>query len=63
MTQTLDSVFAETEERRTLRAAARDLGSRYGLEYFLRCCREHLPGEELLREAGKLGYIGISMPA
>jgi alkylation response protein AidB-like acyl-CoA dehydrogenase len=55
--------FLETEERRALRAAAAKLGAGYGHEYFARKARagEHLT--ELWAEAGKLGYLGVNIPA
>ncbi|MEZ0068282.1 alkylation response protein AidB-like acyl-CoA dehydrogenase [Streptacidiphilus sp. MAP12-20] len=63
MTATFDSTFVESEERRDLRAAVRALGSRYGLEYSLACGKEHRPADELWREAGKLGFLGVNLPA
>jgi alkylation response protein AidB-like acyl-CoA dehydrogenase len=55
--------FLETEERRALRAAVARLGAGYGHEYFARKARagEHLT--ELWAEAGKLGYLGVNIPA
>jgi alkylation response protein AidB-like acyl-CoA dehydrogenase len=55
--------FVETEERRALRAAVAKLGAGYGHGYFARKARagEHLT--ELWAEAGKLGYLGVNIPA
>ncbi|MEY9847369.1 acyl-CoA dehydrogenase family protein [Streptacidiphilus sp. MAP5-3] len=60
---TYESTFVESEERRDLRAAVRALGARYGLDYLLSCGKEHRIPEELWREAGKLGFLGVNLPA
>ena len=62
MNPTFDSTFVESEERRDLRAAVRALGSRYGLDYFLACGREGRSPDELWSEAGKSGFLGVSLP-
>ncbi|WP_042379682.1 acyl-CoA dehydrogenase family protein [Streptacidiphilus melanogenes] len=62
MTATYESTFVESEERRDLRAAVRALGSRYGLDYLIACGKEHRPADELWREAGKLGFLGVNLP-
>jgi alkylation response protein AidB-like acyl-CoA dehydrogenase len=55
--------FVETGERRALRAAVAKLGAGYGHEYFAGKARagEHLT--ELWAAAGKLGYLGVNIPA
>ena len=54
--------FVESDERRALRAAVADLGSRYGYGYVVRKTRagEHL--DELWAEAGKHGFLGVNIP-
>ncbi len=55
--------FLETDERQALRAAVAKLAAGYGHGYFTRKARagEHLT--ELWAEAGKLGYLGVNIPA
>jgi alkylation response protein AidB-like acyl-CoA dehydrogenase len=55
--------FTETEEQRDLRAAVAALGQRYGHAYALERARRHEPLRELWQEAGKLGFIGVNLPA
>lgn len=62
MTGTFDTSFAESEERRALRAAVGDLGRRFGFEYFMAASRAGRHTDELWREAGKLGYLGVNLP-
>jgi alkylation response protein AidB-like acyl-CoA dehydrogenase len=54
--------FVETQERAALRATVRDLGSRYGFEYYQRVARAGEHADELWREAGKLGFLGVNLP-
>src|SRR5436190_611203 len=54
--------FTETDERRALRAAVADLGSRYGHAYFTAKARAGEKTDELWAEAGKLGYLGVAVP-
>ncbi|MFP8904351.1 acyl-CoA dehydrogenase family protein [Streptomyces atacamensis] len=56
------TALLETGEQRALRAAVAALGGRYGREYFERVRRAGEQTEELWREAGKLGYLGVSLP-
>ncbi len=56
------STFAETEEQRALRAAAADLGARYGHDYTAAKARSGEYLRELWDEAGKLGYLGVNLP-
>jgi alkylation response protein AidB-like acyl-CoA dehydrogenase len=55
--------FTETDEQRALRDAVRELGRRYGYEYFTRQARGGGRLTELWQEAGKLGFIGVNLPA
>ena len=57
-----ESAFSESEERRALRRAVAGLGRRYGLDYFLAKARAGERTDELWREAGKLGYLGVNLP-
>lgn len=58
-----ESAFTESEERRALRRAVAALGRRYGPEYFLAKARAGERTDELWHEAGKLGYLGVNLPA
>lgn len=53
----------EPEEHQALRRAVGDLARRYGPEYFRRKARAGEPVDELWAEAGKAGYLGVSLPA
>jgi hypothetical protein len=54
--------FTETDEQRALRAAAAELGGKYGYSYYTRQAREGGRLTELWREAGKLGFLGVNLP-
>jgi alkylation response protein AidB-like acyl-CoA dehydrogenase len=54
--------FVETPERQALRAAVADLGRRYGYAYFIGQARSDGRLTELWREAGRLGFLGVSLP-
>ncbi|MGC4935902.1 acyl-CoA dehydrogenase family protein [Gordonia sp. DT30] len=54
--------FVESPERAQLRAAVAGLAGKYGQEYFRECAREGRKTEELWREAGELGFIGVNLP-
>jgi len=51
-----------TVEQRDLRDAVSALGRRYGHEYFVRKAKAGEHTTELWAEAGKLGYLGVSLP-
>jgi len=55
--------FTETAEQQQLRAAVAALGQRYGHEYFVAKAKAGEHTTELWAEAGKLGYLGVSVPA
>ncbi|CAL9559025.1 Acyl-CoA dehydrogenase fadE12 [Actinosynnema sp. ALI-1.44] len=55
--------FVESDERRALRAAVADLAAKYGHEYFVAKARAGEKTDELWAEAGKLGYLGVAVPA
>jgi len=54
--------FTETDERRALRAAAGELGRKYGYAYYTRQARQGGRLTELWQEAGKLGFLGVNLP-
>lgn len=54
--------FVESAERKALRSAVSELGARYGHEYLLRKARAGEPVTELWLEAGKAGFLGVSLP-
>jgi alkylation response protein AidB-like acyl-CoA dehydrogenase len=54
--------FVESEERRALRAAVRELGKKYGYGWFTERARSGGHTTELWLEAGKLGYLGVNLP-
>jgi alkylation response protein AidB-like acyl-CoA dehydrogenase len=55
--------FDLTTEQRALRDAVSALGKRYGHEYFVARAKAGEHTTELWNEAGKLGYLGVSVPA
>jgi alkylation response protein AidB-like acyl-CoA dehydrogenase len=55
--------FDLTPEQDSLREAVRALGRRYGHEYYVRKAKSGEHTTELWTEAGKLGYLGVSVPA
>ncbi|KUJ69844.1 acyl-CoA dehydrogenase [Streptomyces albus subsp. albus] len=52
----------ETPEHKALREAVAALGKRYGRAYFTRVADRGEQPDELWREAGKLGYLGVNLP-
>ncbi|KAA9154828.1 acyl-CoA dehydrogenase [Amycolatopsis acidicola] len=54
--------FTESEERQALRKAVGDLGRRYGHEWYTKLARGGGKTTELWDEAGRLGYLGVSVP-
>lgn len=54
--------FTETAEQTELRAAVSALGAKYGPQYFQDCARQGRKTDELWREAGELGFIGVNLP-
>jgi alkylation response protein AidB-like acyl-CoA dehydrogenase len=54
--------LTETVEQQQLRDAVAALGRRYGHEYFVAKAKSGGHTTELWAEAGKLGYIGVSVP-
>ncbi|HET6211823.1 MAG TPA: acyl-CoA dehydrogenase [Micromonosporaceae bacterium] len=54
--------FDLTPEQDQLRDAVRALGRRYGHKYFVQKAKSGGKTTELWAEAGKLGYLGVSVP-
>jgi alkylation response protein AidB-like acyl-CoA dehydrogenase len=54
--------FDLTPEQEQLRDAVAALGRRYGHEYFVRKAKTGEHTTELWTEAGRLGYLGVSVP-
>lgn len=54
--------FIESEERRALRKSVAALAANYGPEYYLERARAGGHTDELWREAGQLGFIGVNLP-
>lgn len=55
--------FDLTPEQEQLRDAVRALGRSYGHEYFVRKAKAGEHTTELWNEAGRLGYLGVNIPA
>jgi len=55
--------FTETDEQQALRAAVAELGREYGYAYYTRQARQGGRLTELWQEAGKLGFLGVNLPA
>ncbi|HEX6870830.1 MAG TPA: acyl-CoA dehydrogenase family protein, partial [Micromonosporaceae bacterium] len=55
--------FDYTPEQQQLRDAVAALGKRYGHSYFVEKAKSGGHTDELWAEAGKLGYLGVSVPA
>jgi alkylation response protein AidB-like acyl-CoA dehydrogenase len=54
--------FVETDEQNELRKAVRALAESFGTDYFRAEARAGRHAEELWREAGRLGYLGVNLP-
>ncbi|GAA1975750.1 acyl-CoA dehydrogenase family protein [Amycolatopsis minnesotensis] len=54
--------FNESDERVALRKATAELGRKYGHEYYIKQARTGGKTNELWDEAGRLGYLGVSVP-
>ena len=57
-----DTGFIESPERKALRTAVAAMASSYGPDYYLEKARAGQHTDELWREAGKLGFIGVNLP-
>jgi hypothetical protein len=54
--------FTESAERVALRAAVRELATKYGRDYFTAKARAGEKTTEMWADAGKLGYLGVAVP-
>ena len=54
--------FIESDERQALRKAVAALSAKYGADYFQKCAKEDRRTDELWKEAGELGFIGVNLP-
>ncbi|AUG75237.1 Acyl-CoA dehydrogenase [Kitasatospora sp. MMS16-BH015] len=59
----MSAALIESPERQALRRAVGDLARRYGPAYFQAKARTGEATDELWSEAGKLGYLGVNIPA
>lgn len=57
-----DTSFIESPERQALRKSVAALAANYGSDYFLEKARSGGHTDELWREAGQLGFIGVNLP-
>ncbi len=57
-----DTSFIESAERQALRKSVAALAANYGSQYFLEKARSGGHTDELWREAGELGFIGVNLP-
>jgi alkylation response protein AidB-like acyl-CoA dehydrogenase len=55
-------MYTESPEQGMLRAAVRDLAGTYGHAYWLEQARSAAPTDELWRELGRNGYLGVNIP-
>lgn len=55
--------FNETNEQQHLRRVVGELSAKYGWEYTRAKSAAHEPMDELWSEAGKLGFLGVNLPA
>lgn len=54
--------FTESPERQALRRSVAAFAENYGEDYWLRCAREGRKTDELWADAGRQGYLGVSIP-
>ncbi|MCB0932646.1 MAG: acyl-CoA dehydrogenase [Mycobacterium sp.] len=57
-----DTSFIESPERQALRKSVAALAANFGPEYYLEKARAGQHTDELWREAGELGFIGVNLP-
>jgi len=57
-----DTSFIESPERQALRKSVAALAASYGADYYLDKARNGGHTDELWREAGELGFIGVNLP-
>jgi alkylation response protein AidB-like acyl-CoA dehydrogenase len=54
--------FNESDEHQALRKAVADVASRYGYQYFRAKAKAGEYVDELWKDVGKLGYLGVNLP-
>ena len=54
--------YVESEEQQMLRKQVREIGRKYGRDYYAEKAREGLPPQELWDEVAKQGFIGVNTP-
>jgi len=54
--------YVESEEQQMLRKQVREIGRKYGRDYYIEKAREGLPPQELWDEVAKQGFIGVNTP-
>lgn len=54
--------YVETEEQQMLRQQVRDIGRKYGREYYAEKARVGLPPRELWDDVARHGFIGVNTP-
>lgn len=54
--------FVESPERVALRESVSGLVNKFGHKYFTDCARQGRKTDELWKEAGELGFIGVNLP-
>lgn len=54
--------YVETEEQQMLRRQVREIGRKYGREYYTRKARQGESPDELWDEVAKQGFIGVNTP-
>lgn len=62
MGQVRETMLVENDERRALREAVGKLVGSYGRSYFQDVTRRGVPPEELWREMGASGFLGVHLP-
>lgn len=58
----MNPAFTESRERLDLRKSVAEFGKQYGEEYFYAAAREGRKTTELWADAGKQGFLGVSIP-
>ncbi|RZT88942.1 alkylation response protein AidB-like acyl-CoA dehydrogenase [Pseudonocardia sediminis] len=62
MGQVRETMLVENDERRALREAVGKLVGSYGRSYFQDVTRREVPPDELWREMGQSGFLGVHLP-
>ena len=62
MGQVRETMLVESDERRALREAVGKLVGSYGRSYFQDVTRREVPPDELWRDMGRSGFLGVHLP-